>query len=71
MENYASFKELGHVIHRLRWCQGAETIDKNVYLEILKDHLLPWATEHYENGHWMLQQEGAPAHLAKSTRTGA
>ncbi|KIH43994.1 hypothetical protein ANCDUO_25992 [Ancylostoma duodenale] len=43
-------------------------IDKNVYLEILTNHLLPWATEHYENGHWILHRNGAFAHLAKSTQ---
>ncbi|KIH58375.1 hypothetical protein ANCDUO_11419 [Ancylostoma duodenale] len=43
-------------------------INKNVYLEILKNHVLLWATEHYENGHWILQQNGAPTHLAKSTQ---
>ncbi|KIH55391.1 hypothetical protein ANCDUO_14452 [Ancylostoma duodenale] len=32
------------------------------------NHLLSWATEHYENGHWILQQDGAPTHLAKSTQ---
>ncbi|KIH53314.1 hypothetical protein ANCDUO_16561 [Ancylostoma duodenale] len=37
-------------------------------MEIVKNHLLPWATEHYENGHWILQQDGAPAHLANSTQ---
>ncbi|KIH46175.1 hypothetical protein ANCDUO_23774 [Ancylostoma duodenale] len=35
--------------------------------EILRNHPLPWATQHYENSHWILQQDGAPAHLAKST----
>ncbi|KIH47023.1 hypothetical protein ANCDUO_22920 [Ancylostoma duodenale] len=25
-------------------------------------------TEHYENGHWILQQDGVPAHLTKSTQ---
>ncbi|KIH43615.1 hypothetical protein ANCDUO_26375 [Ancylostoma duodenale] len=24
--------------------------------------------EHYENGHWILQQDGPPAHLTKSTQ---
>ncbi|KIH67595.1 hypothetical protein ANCDUO_02076 [Ancylostoma duodenale] len=43
-------------------------IDKIVYLEIVNDHPLPWATEHYENGHWILQQDGAFAHLVKSTQ---
>ncbi|EYC20484.1 hypothetical protein Y032_0022g653 [Ancylostoma ceylanicum] len=33
-------------------------IDKNVYLEILKNHLLLWATEHYENGDWMQSATG-------------
>ncbi|KIH63757.1 hypothetical protein ANCDUO_05939, partial [Ancylostoma duodenale] len=42
-------------------------IDKNVYVEILNNRLLPCATEHYENGHWILQQDGSPAHLAKPT----
>ncbi|KIH46344.1 hypothetical protein ANCDUO_23604 [Ancylostoma duodenale] len=37
-------------------------------LEILNNHLLLWATEHYENGYWILQQDGAPAHLTKSTQ---
>ncbi|KIH60626.1 hypothetical protein ANCDUO_09115 [Ancylostoma duodenale] len=41
--------------------------DKNVYVEILNNRLLPCATEHYENGHWTLQQDGAPALLATST----
>ncbi|KIH69023.1 hypothetical protein ANCDUO_00638 [Ancylostoma duodenale] len=43
-------------------------MDKNVYSEILNNHLLPWATTHYENGYWILQQDGAPAHLTKSTQ---
>ncbi|EYC23962.1 hypothetical protein Y032_0014g2240 [Ancylostoma ceylanicum] len=43
-------------------------IDKNVYLEILKNHLLPWATERYENGDWILQQDGTPANRAESTQ---
>ncbi|KIH69240.1 hypothetical protein ANCDUO_00425 [Ancylostoma duodenale] len=32
-----------------------------------ENHVLPWVTEHYENGHWILQQAVVPAHLAKST----
>ncbi|KIH46392.1 hypothetical protein ANCDUO_23556 [Ancylostoma duodenale] len=35
---------------------------------VLENHLLPWAIEHYEDGHWILHQDGAPAHLAKSTQ---
>ncbi|KIH57181.1 hypothetical protein ANCDUO_12630 [Ancylostoma duodenale] len=38
------------------------------FYHILNNQLLPWATEHYENGHWILQQDGAFAHLAKSTQ---
>ncbi|KIH66002.1 hypothetical protein ANCDUO_03669 [Ancylostoma duodenale] len=34
----------------------------------LENHLLPWATEYYENDHWILQQHETPAHLAKSTQ---
>ncbi|EYC20973.1 hypothetical protein Y032_0020g162 [Ancylostoma ceylanicum] len=45
-----------------------EQIDKNVYLEVLKNHLLPWAIEHYENGDWILQQDGTPAHRSTSTQ---
>ncbi|KIH65522.1 hypothetical protein ANCDUO_04153 [Ancylostoma duodenale] len=45
---------------RLKLCAEIATI--------LNNHLLPWATEHYENGHWILQQDGAPAHLTKSTQ---
>ncbi|KIH62792.1 hypothetical protein ANCDUO_06922, partial [Ancylostoma duodenale] len=39
------------------------------YIHISKlNHLLPSATEPYENGYWILQQGGAPAHLAESTQ---
>ncbi|KIH43076.1 hypothetical protein ANCDUO_26927 [Ancylostoma duodenale] len=34
----------------------------------MKNHLLSWVTKNYENAHWILQQDGAPAHLAKSTQ---
>ncbi|EYC44053.1 hypothetical protein Y032_0473g2095 [Ancylostoma ceylanicum] len=46
----------------------AVRIDKKIYLGILRNHLLRWATEHYKNGYWILQQDGAPAHRAKSTQ---
>ncbi|KIH47352.1 hypothetical protein ANCDUO_22592 [Ancylostoma duodenale] len=61
-------------------CQNVENPEKRKHFielvdrgktekfKILNNHPLPWATEHYENGHWILQQDGAFAHLAKSTQ---
>ncbi|KIH54667.1 hypothetical protein ANCDUO_15186 [Ancylostoma duodenale] len=57
-----------HVRYRQKSCPSEDaTIDKNLYFEILENHLLPWATKHNENGHSTLQQDGTPVHRAKST----
>jgi inhibitor of nuclear factor kappa-B kinase subunit alpha len=45
-------------------------VSSKVYQEkILRDVLYPWAQQHFENKPWILQQDWAPAHSAKSTIT--
>lgn len=42
-------------------------IDQNVYQELLKDRVAPWAIEHFGNNNWTFQQDWAPSHGAKKT----
>ncbi|EFO96347.1 hypothetical protein CRE_14591 [Caenorhabditis remanei] len=45
--------------------QGAK-INKEVYIsQILEKTLLPWAQKYFNRCHWVLQQDGGPAHTAK------
>ncbi len=37
-------------------------INKEVYITILKDHVLPWIWESYSSVHFTFQQDSAPAH---------
>lgn len=44
-------------------------IDQKYYKEeILEKTLLPWSHSHYPNTHWTFQQDGAPAHKAKTVQ---
>lgn len=44
-------------------------VNTDVYLEILKDHVLPWITSTYdEETNVVFQQDGAPAHTSKKTQ---
>jgi len=43
-------------------------INKDVYCNILKTSVLPWAQQHFRNQHWTFQQDSAPAHKAKITQ---
>ena len=35
---------------------------------MLKDNVVPWATEHFGEDNWTFQQDSAPAHKAKLTQ---
>ena len=39
--------------------QGVK-IDQYVYMEMLEDHLIPWAREHFDDADWCFQQDSAP-----------
>jgi hypothetical protein len=43
-------------------------IDQYVYREMLQDHLIPWAKEHFGEEYWCFQQDSAPAHKAYDTQ---
>jgi hypothetical protein len=47
--------------------QGVK-IDRYVYMEMLEDHLIPWAREHFDDADWCFQQDSAPGHKANETQ---
>ena len=38
------------------------------YLDLLKTHVLPWSKQHFGRKKWIYQQDGAPAHKAKTVQ---
>jgi hypothetical protein len=39
-----------------------ENMDKEKYIQIINDHLLPSAARLYPNGGWMVVEDGDPKH---------
>ena len=37
-------------------------IDRHVYMEMLRAHLIPWANNAFSDDEWTFQQDGAPGH---------
>jgi hypothetical protein len=47
--------------------QGVK-IDRNVYMDLIREHLLPYAEEDFDGEQWCFQQDSAPAHKANDTQ---
>ena len=47
--------------------QGVK-FDRYAYMEMLEDHLIPWAREHFDDSDWCFQQDSAPGHKANETQ---
>ena len=43
-------------------------IDRHVYMEMLRAHLIPWANNAFSDDEWTFQQDGAPGHKAIETQ---
>lgn len=44
------------------------TVDGDVYRDLLENHVLDWAEEHFGDTQWCYQQDGAPSHRAIETQ---
>ncbi|KIH63405.1 hypothetical protein ANCDUO_06294 [Ancylostoma duodenale] len=53
-------------------CQYLATLNPNnpyfIAVAESENHRLPWASQHYKNGYWILQQDRTPAQRAKYTQ---
>jgi inhibitor of nuclear factor kappa-B kinase subunit alpha len=47
--------------------QGVK-INREVYMDMLREHLLPWAEDVFGEDDWCFQQDSAPAHKANETQ---
>jgi hypothetical protein len=45
-----------------------EKINAERYCQLLRDHVIPWIKATYKKGTFVFQQDGAPAHAAKTTQ---
>ena len=43
-------------------------IDRHVYMDMLNNHLFPWAEANFGGDPWTFQQDGAPGHKAHETQ---
>jgi hypothetical protein len=43
-------------------------IDRHVYMDMLRAHLIPWANNAFGDDEWTFQQDGAPGHKAIETQ---
>ncbi len=43
-------------------------VNAQVYQDLLKEHIIPWLESTYPSGEYTWQQDGAPAHTAKTTQ---
>lgn len=43
-------------------------INAAMYQELLRSHVLPWLQARYPEGNYVFQQDGAPAHTARTTQ---
>ena len=43
-------------------------INRNVYMNMVRDHLLDWANETFDGEKWCFQQDSAPGHKANETQ---
>lgn len=47
---------------------AGEKVNADVYCRLLAKHVVPWLQKTYPNGNYVFQQDGAPAHTARSTQ---